>query len=326
MFDTLRHGKIPMKPSTSILSFDVGIRHLAYCLLVEVDSSNVTIKRYGRIDAWDMIDLGKVSSVEECAKKLTAELVVRFASLPPIDFVIIERQPRARSIMMVAIQMFLCMYFSSIERSHRVCFSSASRKLCMQLVEFPKGVCMVVEEAADASDADVKGKKKKARATKPKGPAAIKYALNKSYAVDATKKYLEYMEDYGNMSLLDAYKKKDDLADAFLQAVAFIENDGVCTRPQSTYKRRKSKVVPKEKSVSPSESTSKTKEPKSKEAAATKEPKEAKIKPTSSSKETKPKQSASKETKPKQSASKEPKKLKPTETTKSKPSASKKAK
>jgi hypothetical protein len=238
------NNEMTLKQNISILSFDVGIRHLAYCLLTNVNTSKdeaATNKKYGHIEAWDMIDLGKVSSVEECAKKLSAELTSRFASMsmPPIDYVIIERQPRARSIMMVAIQMYLCMYFSSPERANRVCFSSASRKLAMELVDFPRGKCMI-EEEIPAPVAEGSSLTRKKKAAKTPTAAAAKYALNKSYAIDATRTYLEFMEDFGNMSLLEAYKKKDDLADAFLQAVAFIENEGVCTKPQAAYKRRSS--------------------------------------------------------------------------------------
>ena len=110
------------------------------------------------------------------------------------------------------------MYFSAPERAAHVRFSSASRKLCMELVDFPRFLFLNED---------------KTKAT------AKKYCLNKSYAIDATKKYLEVMEDFANLSLLEEYKKKDDLCDAFLQAIAFIENDGVCTKPRKPVKTRK---------------------------------------------------------------------------------------
>ena len=213
-----------MKSDVSILSFDVGIRNLAFCLLKNSniepkgeDSKDSKDSKFGHIDAWDVIDLGKVSkvtSVEECAKRLSAELAARFGALEPVDYVIIERQPQTRSIMMVAIQMFLCMYFSAPERAICVRFSSASRKLCMELIDFPRFLPIECKE----------GKNKK------------KYCMNKAYAIDATKKYLEVMEDFANLSLLEEYKKKDDLCDAFLQAIAFVENDGVCTKPRKSNK------------------------------------------------------------------------------------------
>ena len=50
------------------------------------------------------------------------------------------------------------------------------------------------------------------------------------------------MEDYASMSLLDAYKKKDDMCDSFLQAIAFVENDGVCTKPHYVRKTPKNRI------------------------------------------------------------------------------------
>ena len=227
-----------MKSDVSILSFDVGLRNLAFCLL---KNSNIEPQekdsKFGHIDAWDVIDLGKaskVTSVEECAKRLSAELAARFGNLDkPLDYVIIERQPQTRSVMMVAIQMFLCMYFSAPERAVHVRFSNASRKLCMELVDFPR--FLLINE--DKKSEDKKSEDKKSKAT------AKKYCLNKSYAIDATKKYLEVMEDFANLSLLEEYKKKDDLCDAFLQAIAFIENDGVCTKPRKPVKTKKVKQI-----------------------------------------------------------------------------------
>lgn len=206
-----------IKDECNILSFDVGIRNLAYVVLSGVSKE----KKYGVVESWDVIDLGKVTSVEACAGKLYSELSQRFAGLKKIDYVLIERQPKARSIMMVAIQMFLCMFFSDPERVSHVHFASASRKLSMCLLEFPKPI-VTLQEVGPKKDS------KKSRA---------KYVVNKEYAVEACKKYLDVMEDYASASLLEVYKKKDDMCDAFLQAIAFVENDGVCTKPH--YKKKK---------------------------------------------------------------------------------------
>ena len=106
---------------------------------------------------------------------------------------------------------FLCMHFSEFPSSHDVRFASASRKLSMQLLEFPHPIVTLEQKT-----------RKKTHA---------KYVVNKGYAIEATKKYLEVMEDYASMSLLDAYKKKDDMCDSFLQAIAFVENS---LRPQDS--------------------------------------------------------------------------------------------
>ena len=186
-----------------------------------------------------MIDLGKITCVEECAHKLAIELHNRFDKvLEQLHYVIIERQPRARSIIMVAVQMFLCMHFSTMSPDLKIKFSSASRKLDMKFTSVP-----LIDESIDADDDAEVGQSSVAlpvsNASKTKIPRApvSKYAANKSYAVETTRLYLERAGDFANLSLLEAYSKKDDLCDAFLQAVAFIENDGVCSRPTS-YKRK----------------------------------------------------------------------------------------
>ena len=196
----------------SILSFDVGIRHLAFCHISHEGWNEASCS----IQQWDVIDLGPVPSVEVCASRLMTELDRRFKGLE-VDLVLIERQPKARSIIMVAVQMFLCAYFSMAKLNKRVKeikFISAQRKLNMKHVE---------------PNMEVEGK--------------TQYAANKKYAIHVTRHYLELLGDLGNLVLLDMYPKKDDLCDAFLQAVAYIEGGGRCGRLPFKRKTRKCNVI-----------------------------------------------------------------------------------
>ena len=202
-----------------LLSFDVGVRHLAYCrLLVRPGpvAPGVGLEGVELLD-WDIIDLDRVPRVEACAERLMAELHRRFSSLRP-SVVLVERQPRARSIIMVAVQMFLCAYFTHARVladgpgcASPVRFISASRKLAM------------------------------ARGPRPEaGPAAAtrrQYAANKAHAVASARWYLEHvLGDHANLALLELYPKKDDLADALLQALAFLE--GGSPPPSAGFARR----------------------------------------------------------------------------------------
>ena len=146
-----------------------------------------------------MIDLGtNIRGVEKCASLLTVALNERFSCTSDVwDVVLIERQPQHRSIMMVAIQMFLCEYFSVLKaakRVGRVEFVSAKNKL---------------ELCQDFNVGDMNKSKR--------------YSHNKKVAVITTRRFLEeVVKDYGNVMIFDMHSKKDDLSDALLQAVSHV--------------------------------------------------------------------------------------------------------
>jgi hypothetical protein len=214
----------------TILSFDVGIRHLAFCMFEQHSASEADCK----ITQWDVIDLGPVGNVETCALRLMEECEKRFRDLK-VDLVLIERQPKSRSIIMVAVQMFLCSYFS-IAKIRGTCgdirFISAQRKLMMKHAQ--------VDEVKEVDEVDgllLQDKKTKKKADK------TNYAANKKYAIVVTRHYLEYvLKDFGNLVLLDMYKKKDDLCDSFLQGIAYVETGGMCARTTNYKRKTKSKV------------------------------------------------------------------------------------
>ena len=174
------------------------------------------------IDRWDLIDLETVRSVDACCKRLTDELHARFGQ-QHFDVVLIERQPKHRSIMMVAIQMFLCSYFH-VSRAvngstSKVRFMHASRKLecCAPPSSSSYGL------PPHSSDSQPK-KVSKAERLKQQ---ALRYKDNKKRAIEGCVHYLhDVLEDFANAALLEQYPKKDDLCDAFLQAVAFVEGGG----------------------------------------------------------------------------------------------------
>jgi hypothetical protein len=228
-----------MKQGVTVLSFDVGIRHLAYCKLEDVNAPpNVMSTRLGRIAEWDVIDLGTVKSVEECSFKLASKLEELFSCYVG-DFVIIERQPRARSIIMVAIQMLLCSYFTVLKVRGAVGdvrFASASNKLRMMYSEGIDNQPIILDSRQFRPAVPKKGNKKEREKEDRK-----RYAANKKYAIDATQLYLgpSLMADDANLKKLARYKKKDDLCDAFLQAVAFVEvkMGGVSQNDAELFKR-----------------------------------------------------------------------------------------
>lgn len=208
------------QPTMRVVSFDVGIRHLAYCVISFPKCTSMTTMEKvskAQIESWDMIDLDRVPSVDVCSRRLTEELYKRFA-FQNFDVALIERQPQHRSIVMVAIQMFLCNYFhvARVVNGNKclVKFMHASKKLdCCD----GKGI-----------QPDVQVRRAKFRPSREskeaRTAAAIRYKDNKRRAVEACLHYLqEVMQDFANASLLEQYTKKDDLCDAFLQAIAYVE-------------------------------------------------------------------------------------------------------
>ena len=242
-----------------ILSFDVGIRHLAYCYLAVHKKWDVSSCQ---ILSWNVIDLGPVGNVETCALSLMKHLQGKFYDTSA-DIVLIERQPKARSIIMVAVQMFLCAFFTlrvvvttapkeggeeELEKVNntvdKVKFISASWKL--QMAQSSK----LLSNADDGSNNNDDGATTtNARASKTTAAATkrVSYANNKKYAIDTARHYLEHvLQDFGNLTILDMFKKKDDLCDALLQALAYVEEGSTGIRAQmSRYKRRSRKDRPK---------------------------------------------------------------------------------
>lgn len=214
----------------TLLSFDVGIRHLAYCQIICRDPWRTSSCEVAQ---WKVIDLGKVSNVEACARKLTKELSDRFQPACA-DIVLIERQPKSRSIIMVAVQMFLCGYFSQPHMNiTHVKFIHASCKLLM--LEKP-----IVQDAQDIKNIPKKVNTK----TGSQNQASVKraqYAKNKKDAILTARHYLEnVLQDYSSLAILNTVSKKDDLSDCLLQGLSFVEEGGQvrhskytrrCTRP-----------------------------------------------------------------------------------------------
>ena len=194
-----------------ILSFDVGLRHLAYAELLLTDAGDAvrSIERWGVIDvlAADTGKKPKKLGAEAQSAALIEALDEAFYDPAKLhyDVVLVENQPSRKNPAMKSVQVAILAYFATI-RLHAGCVGevrliSASRKLQQDDDPARSGV--------DASASKSAGAAYRAR-------KAQSIAMCRSYLVDT-------LGDVRALAILDAAKKKDDLADALMQALAFLK-------------------------------------------------------------------------------------------------------
>ena len=194
-----------------ILSFDIGIKNLAYCLMYKdntIDNNN-NIK----IINWDIIQLieddvkCKGVSLDAITNVLYNKLQEIFLDYD-ITEVLLENQPVLKNPVMKSIQIILYSFFQYEKvlmgrDINLIKFINASNKL-----KLGKNLSEI-----NNSEDIVKIKSK--------------YTKNKKLAIIYTNHFLQERlieEDYIKYNeIFNKHKKKDDLSDAFLQGLYYIE-------------------------------------------------------------------------------------------------------
>jgi hypothetical protein len=196
-----------------ILSFDIGIKNLSYCL-VKSELNNDNINKIEIID-WDIINIlkdnEKVKSIniDELSKRLYIKLSEVFKD-KEFDIVLLENQPVLKNPVMKSVQMLIYGFFlyqktNLIKNIKLIKLINASNKLKIGLLlnnEFKE-----LKKIIDNKDYNTK----------------LKYSINKKKAVDYTLLYLDYLKLNNYKDFFNLHKKKDDLADSFLQSIYYIE-------------------------------------------------------------------------------------------------------
>lgn len=196
-----------------ILSFDIGIKNLSYCL-VKSELNNDNINKIEIID-WDIINIlkdnEKVKSIniDELSKRLYIKLSEVFKD-KDFDIVLLENQPVLKNPVMKSVQMLIYGFFlyqktNLIKNIKLIKLINASNKLKIGLLlnnEFKE-----LKKNIDNKDYNTK----------------IKYSINKKKAIDYTLLYLNYLKLNNYKEFFNLHKKKDDLADSFLQSIYYIE-------------------------------------------------------------------------------------------------------
>ena len=250
-----------------ILSWDVGIYNLSYCILERVDD------KISIID-WDIVNLVD-NEVMKKNRNLVFENIPRKLHEKPqlldVDIVVIENQPSLKNPQMKSIQMILYSYFLILGKTigngdksngyiDKIDFCSASNKL--KIYDGPE---IIFEKKVKKEPKKKVSKKKKEgeeniiqditidpvleqtiettveptleptieltieEPSKTKKKASgMKYSDKKKLAIEHAKYFVKkYNNSEGNLNYWDffnGHKKKDDLADSFLQGLYYFKN------------------------------------------------------------------------------------------------------
>lgn len=173
-----------------ILSFDVGIRNLAY-VLIETEPDNLSTHR---IIKWEVVEL----CPKDCKAALTSNIVIgqniishldkEFHNLS-FDFIIIENQIGQNAIKMKTVQNMLNMYFiTKGYGENEIINYNAVHKLKHFI-----------------------------------GSTKTTYAQRKKLSKQITEQICIVHYDKDTIAYYKKYKKKDDLADCLLQGLDFMK-------------------------------------------------------------------------------------------------------
>ncbi len=195
-----------------ILSFDIGIKNLAYCILYKDltinNEKNLIIHKWGIINILEDNEKCKDISLDEIGTRMYKRLQDEFLE-ENIKEVLLENQPVLKNPVMKSIQILIMGFFKyeSVILGREIKLiklinASNKLKLGKKLIQF------------NESEDILKIKSK--------------YNRNKKLAILYTNYFLEkelYIDYNKYSTLFNEHKKKDDLSDAFLQGLYYIKNN-----------------------------------------------------------------------------------------------------
>lgn len=184
-----------------VLSFDCGIKNLAFV----ITKYNEDTKQWA-IEQWDVVNILaenlKKPDFYTTSNGLIQKLKDLFKDETNLDYVLIENQPCIKNPTMKSIQIIIYTYFNLHNCSCKVQLISASNKLKVKDLPEEMHILAIKEKA--------------------KG---VKYKENKLLAILYAEHYVRKRTEDSEkwISFYQSHKKKDDLADSYLQVVAFTE-------------------------------------------------------------------------------------------------------
>ena len=225
-----------------ILSWDVGIINLSYCILeYDLDNKEKNIINWGIINLIDNPEMKKNMNLvfENIPKKLNEH-----DFLLDVDYVVIENQPSLKNPKMKSIQMIVYSYFlmygkvlnDNDNKIKQIDFCNASNKLKVYKgppisLENLKKKKKKVDNNSSIKDFLEKENNQETNEvivvepeTKEKKSNKLSYTDKKKMAVEHVKYFLNEKNDEENLTYFLNHKKKDDLADSYLQSLFYLEN------------------------------------------------------------------------------------------------------
>lgn len=197
--------EIVLKIMPSILSIDVGIKNLSYCLLDANNDNSV------KVIEWDNIAITdkncKKIRVEEITECVLETLMGQFNDEFYADVVLIENQPMLKNGLMKTVAVVIYTYFNMLKLQFgnvkEVRFISASNKLKQ-----------VINGDISASKETYKDRKK------------LSIAIARQHIVNVAPQFVEWFEKQS---------KKDDCADCLNQGLYFVYTH-IIKKPLTTQK------------------------------------------------------------------------------------------
>jgi len=192
------------------ISFDIGIKNLALCILENINNEINIID-------WRIITLAEkkkdIRGLNIISEILFYELdniigTIEELKYENIDYVLIENQPSNLNGIMKSIQLLIFSYFNLLKHWDKligeVLLINASLKL--QYHNYKPDPLIII---------DLKKTKKEQKRDK--------YKNNKNDAIEITKYYIENNKKLNDFFI--KHKKKDDLADTLLQTISYIKSN-----------------------------------------------------------------------------------------------------
>ena len=195
------------------ISFDIGIKNLALCILERTDEKIQVLD-------WRIISLADkkkdIKGIDDISERIYMELdnIIGFLKqkgIHVIDYVLIENQPSNLNGMMKSIQYIIYCYFSLLKYWDKIIENVVlvNAGLKTKTHDFKPEIQVQMDDAAKS-------------AKNIKGFRRDKYKMNKQTSIEICRNYIK--DDKDLCEIFDNNKKKDDLCDACLQAVAFIRS------------------------------------------------------------------------------------------------------